>query len=223
MSTEKQMIQPKKEKTTLYYHYEDFNYSDLFYPHSDNTGFIRNNALHLEDYAGDYYTGNELMFYPTLAQKIRALKHYPLLTCDFKIDKGLKGKAFIIYFHHRTITKIRRFKKWVESSRNHINTLVEQFGGLKQAPIIESYRQGDGYDEYINLKHLLQQYAQEARYLSIDEIIPKTPYLAVRFKNEHKHVGKVKWFDLNTGEMMQTRLKIIKIGLETISCRSQES
>jgi hypothetical protein len=88
----------------------------------------------LEDAAGDYYTGNELIYYPELTKKLRKMKHYPVVKYTFKMDTEIEGVAFINYFHRRVLSKITSFEKRVDFFLKRLNNLLRNMGDSDNLP-----------------------------------------------------------------------------------------
>ena len=228
------LIKSSNELLHIANHYRKFNLYHIGNA-SKNTGdFIgRGGVMTLKDPAGDHYTGNELIYYPALTKKLRELKHYPVLSHTFKVDTKIEGVEALDYLYRRLKYKITRFEKSVALSSNKVNQFVKQFGRLRQPVVIHSYSPPDRAKAYLiingvewqvtgiyynedtkgahynfNLRHFLGEYANESEWVSIVEIIPNTPYLAVKLRKTYGHKGKIKWFDLNTGHEVSS--KIIK-------------
>jgi hypothetical protein len=69
------------------------------------------------------------------------------------------------------------------------------------------YNDGTAKAHYkFNLRHFLGHHAKDMSAIEIEEIIPKTPYLAIRIRKTYAHKGKVKWFDLNTGGEVSSKV-----------------
>src|SRR5689334_21948627 len=75
-----------KKQYTLPENYEEMDFYDIEYGFKK---FISSRKIHFQDYIGRLYlTGNQLLYYPRLAKKLRDLKlnDYPSLERKYAVD-----------------------------------------------------------------------------------------------------------------------------------------
>ncbi|MEM2161112.1 MAG: hypothetical protein QXN55_09185 [Candidatus Nitrosotenuis sp.] len=188
-------------------------------------GFINYNGLTFNDYVGcQYLTGNELLYYPELAKKIREIKDYPILKRSYAVDCKITGKLFFEYFLRYAIDCYQLFQTDLIEASKEVNNLIHLYGEERHTPIIDAIlieSGSEGYyhrkkllingvvweldgrsdlkiTEYINFYSLLNIPAADVRYVQLEDAVLGTPFIAVRIRKSWKHKGHVQWYNLDT-------------------------
>lgn len=210
-----------------YHHYSSFSYDHLLSRHSPNHDyFINGKGLTFANYVGcKYLTGNELLYYPELAQQLRNLKEYPTLTRMFEINKEIEGLAFIKYFCEYTMECYKAFEQELSQASQVVNHLIHLYGTKRYMPIVNgiveeeinsyskekklvingvawaindnSYRERRITD-YIDLHSLLNISRADFRTIKLEDAFVGTPFIAVRIVKAWPNKGHVHYYNLDT-------------------------
>jgi len=105
-------------------HHEDFDFFDFLngFNHHDtqNTDcFIHRKGITFQEYVGrQFITGNELVYYPKLAEKLREMTDYPVLKRCYEVDQTITGLAFLKYFYDHSMEHLKNFQIELEQCSN---------------------------------------------------------------------------------------------------------
>lgn len=240
MSDQKQRIQAFEEKYIPFGNYASIDFDYFYYTYSRNdTGFLNQNGITFTDYVGLYYfTSNDLLYYPMLAEKIRTVKEYPTLTSTYAVDRQMKGMAFVADFYYRMQKAFEAFQAELKEASWEVDRLIGLYGEERKIPIIESMEIHDPCPRMVDEKLMINGitwyielgYAGESRdiresinlrkllgiprdflQVRLVDIVPGTPLLALRIGKTWGHKGQVIWYNLDTRQKMSTaEVKVAK-------------
>ena len=179
--------------------------------------FSQNELVYMEHVGSHYLTGNELLYYPELAKRLREVE-YPLLRCIHEIDKIDEGLPFEDF--------VKKSSNDFESERNALsqkaNQIVKDHGTKHQAPIINAIKRDDegryydfveingviwhfhaGIQELKKLTEVIDFYQlfsipHEFIMLTLEGAVIGSPLIALRIAKSWVHKGHVHWYDLNS-------------------------
>ncbi len=227
------MMNPLKVNETLQtramngYNYKQIDFASLRCdtPHC-GAGFFDAQGVTFEDRVGDQYlTGNELLYYPELAQKLREVNAYPYLKQTYSVNEELKGPAFLAYFYHHLHEVYERFQTELTAVSTEVNQLIVRYSEQRQMPIIDhldeetmaslirrdqlmingvlwSLKNPDkvlNVTEYIDLYQLFNFSRRLVMSIYLEDAIPGTSFIALRLCSPVNCTGRVHWFSLETG------------------------
>lgn len=124
-------------------HYQALDFHQLSrgnYHYADNTDyFMHHEGITFQDHvARQLMTGNELLYYPQLAKKLREIKDYPILKRSYAVDKTLKGLEFLKYFYLYSEEQFNNFHLELEQLSNQVHQFIEAHGQERHLPLIDS-------------------------------------------------------------------------------------
>ncbi|NNM58943.1 MAG: hypothetical protein HKM04_03930 [Legionellales bacterium] len=124
-------------------YFEKLNFDSLFYSYrsrnDDKDRFINYDGLHFQSEVGcKRLTGNELLFYPELAEKLRLEPHYPTFCQDYDVDKQASGLAFLSYFNAHVHACHADFEAKLTEINIRANNLIMLYGQKRYQPIINA-------------------------------------------------------------------------------------
>ncbi len=170
------------------------------------------------------YSGEELLYYPFLAKEIRKLDTYPYLKKQYAINKDKKGIEFLNFLAQYTNECLQAFKAERLERYKNFNHLIHLHGYDRYLPLIENIEEkndeqalypaqiltinglkwhvGDyrksALTESINMRKLLKV-SSNYRYVTVNQILKGTPFLALKCCMHEYNKGRVFWYDLSTG------------------------
>jgi hypothetical protein len=211
-----------------------FDFSNLCYGKNREGNFLDyNKGITFEDKVGDIVvTGNELLYYPALAHKMRNLNEYPTLKRTYAVDKDIQGIAFIEYFYNHVKKHFDAFQEELATASSFAHNLIDKYGARREIPIVtrievepvnNSYYQRkkllinniswhiescprDEFKvtEYVDLRKLFD-IPYEIQSIKLEDAILGTSLIALRLtKSPYKHKGRIYWYDLNTLKQVST-------------------
>lgn len=130
-------------KRALYGCHQDINFSDLLNGlnrrDARNTDqFLHREGITFRDYVGcQFLTGNELVYYPELAKKLRAIEDYPLLKRCYQVDTRVKGLALLKCFYEAATQHLKDFQREWEHYSNQVDACIERHGHARYLPLID--------------------------------------------------------------------------------------
>jgi len=211
--------------------YKNIGFNDVWsgfsYLDDNSDAFINSKGINFEDYVGcKTLTGNELFYYPELAEKICEIKEYPTLKRSYAVDCEIRGMDFIEYFCKFVRESFNNFEADLITASSIADNLIDLYGNKQQTPIINCMTtEPDGRNivltingvkwqvnnsrynkfkmtEHIDLYRLLEFSRTEFTRIEVEKIIPETPFIAIRIAKNWALKGRVYWYSLATRKVV---------------------
>lgn len=227
MSDDKKMIQASEEAYTSYKSYKRVDFNALCEGAQGDYGhgnFISHQGLTFMDVVGRLYlTGNDLLYYPELAVKLRDIQEYPMLERVYPVNPDIKGMGFIKYFYRHVLESFKAFDADLAKASQEVNTVLNVYGMKRKVPIIDrveventqkpfGYRKLviNGVDWYLDNAHSARRSTEridleqllniprEFERVEFEGVAAGTPFLALRLGKTWKHRGRVNWYSLDS-------------------------
>lgn len=130
------------KREDFFNHHERLNFFDLlsgFSGSTENTDyFLHHKGITFRDHVGrQFMTGNELLYYPELAKKLREISDYPILKRCYKVDSTIRGLEFLKYFYQYSDECLKAFQIEHEQLSNQVDTLIDLHGQKRYLPLID--------------------------------------------------------------------------------------
>lgn len=123
--------------------HKSLNFSELlpkFSSYLENTDyFLHREGITFRDHVGrQLMTGNELLYYPELAKKVREIADYPMLKRSHKVDKTINGLGFLRYFYQYADMQFKNFEVELEQLSKQVDELIDLYGQERYLPLINN-------------------------------------------------------------------------------------
>lgn len=185
-------------------------------------------GITFRDYFGrQLMTGNELLYYPELAKKVHEIDDYPVFKRSYKVDETIEGLEFFDYFNHSLKASHRDFTEALNQVSMQVNQLIDDYGQKRFTPILnnEKYKPHQplvihGIEWFLKGSfnhfkksspahcidlHRLFNIPTKIMSVCVEEVIPQTPFIAVRIRKNGGYKGYVKWYSLDTRQVIAKR------------------
>ncbi len=168
-----------------------------------------------------HFEASELMYYPELAERLRAVPGYPTFERSYPlVCKDMEGVALLRAFAQEFAQAVDRFQAEHKAENERVQALIDRFivrrepvrvdrvGGkfLVINGITYQYQRGcydglpGGVLHGISFHRILGLKSDEAQLVDVAGYIPGSPFIDLRIRKTYSHSGKPNWLNLDTWE-----------------------
>lgn len=168
-----------------------------------------------------HFEASELMYYPELAERLRAVPGYPTFERSYPLAcKDMTGVALLQAFAQEFAQAVDRFHVEHKAENERLRGLIDRYIARREPVRVDrvgskylvingityQYQRGcydglpGGVLHGISFHRILDLKSEDAQLVDVAGYIPGSPFIDLRIRKTYSHSGKPNWLNLETWE-----------------------